>query len=60
MPKQTNRGPGRPEVADSKKLKARFLVLLTDDEYDLIKRVVPGKITTWARQTLLRAAKRLG
>ena len=54
------RGPGRPEVADKEKLKPRFLVLLTDAEYDLIKSVVPGKVTTWARQTLLRAAKRLG
>jgi hypothetical protein len=59
MGKKTERGPGRPEVPENQKLKARFLVLLTDAEYDLIKRAVPGKLTTWARETLLRAAKRL-
>jgi hypothetical protein len=51
-------GRGRPKVADSEKRKARFLLKLNDVEYELIQRAAGDKVSTWARETLLRAAKR--
>ena len=56
MAKKT--GPGRPKMTDSEKRHARFLVKLNDAEYDLIQRAAGPKVSTWARETLLRAAKR--
>jgi hypothetical protein len=49
---------GRPEVPDAEKRKARFLVLLTDAEDTLVREAAAGKVSTWARETLIRAAKR--
>jgi hypothetical protein len=51
-------GPGRPTLPDSEKRKPAFLLKLTDAEHDLIKKAAGGKVSTWARETLLRAAKR--
>jgi hypothetical protein len=50
---------GRPPVPESEKRKPAFLLKLNDAEHELIKRAAGGKISTWARETLLRAAKRL-
>ena len=49
---------GRPTIPESEKKKPAFLVLLTDAEHDLIKQAADGKVGTWAREVLLRAAKR--
>lgn len=49
---------GRPEVPDDEKRKPRFLVLLTDAEHDLVQAAGKPKVSTWARETLVRAAKR--
>jgi hypothetical protein len=51
-------GPGRPKMTDSEKRHPRFLVKLNDAEYDLIQKAAGDKVSTWARETLLRAAKR--
>lgn len=56
MDKKATRG--RPPVADSEKRKPRFLLKLNDAEYELIQRAAGDKVSTWARDTLLRAAKR--
>jgi hypothetical protein len=50
---------GRPRLPDSEKRKPAFLIKLSDAEHELIKKAVGGKVSTWARETLLRAAKRL-
>jgi hypothetical protein len=49
---------GRPPVPDEEKRKPAFLLKLTDDEHELIKQAAGGKTSTWAREVLLRAAKR--
>jgi len=49
---------GRPTIPDAEKRKPRFLLKLNDAEFELIKRAGSPKISTWARETLLRAAKR--
>ncbi len=49
---------GRPEIPDAKKRKPRFLVLLTDAEHELVLKAAGDKVSTWAREVLLRAAKR--
>jgi hypothetical protein len=54
----TQSGPGRPKMTDKEKRHARFLVKLNDAEYEIIRRAAGDKISTWARETLLRAAKR--
>jgi len=51
-------GPGRPKMTDSEKRQPRFLVKLNDAEYELIQQAAGPKVSTWARETLLRAAKR--
>ena len=51
-------GRGRPALPDSEKRKPAFLLKLSDAEYELIKRAAGEKVSTWARETLLRAAKR--
>jgi hypothetical protein len=40
------------------KRQPRFLVKLNDAEYELIQAAAGPKVSTWARETLLRAAKR--
>jgi uncharacterized protein (DUF1778 family) len=54
----TKVGPGRPKMDPSDKRQPRFLVKLNDAEYELIQQAAKPKLTTWARETLLRAAKR--
>jgi hypothetical protein len=49
---------GRPRLADSEKRKPAFLLKLTDAEFDLIRQAAGEKVSTWAREVLLRAAKR--
>jgi hypothetical protein len=49
---------GRPSVSESEKRRPRFLVLLNDEEFAVVRHAAGEKITTWARETLLRAAKR--
>jgi hypothetical protein len=49
---------GRPELADTEKRKPRFLLLLTDAEHELVQAAGKPKVSTWARETLVRAAKR--
>jgi hypothetical protein len=51
-------GPGRPKLAAADKRQPRFLVKLNDAEYELIQQAAGPKVSTWARETLLRAAKR--
>lgn len=49
---------GRPKLADSEKRKPAFLLKLTDAEFALIRQAAGDKVSTWAREVLLRAAKR--
>ena len=49
---------GRPPLLESEKRKPAFLLKLTDAEHELIKRAAGEKVSTWAREVLLRAAKR--
>ena len=49
---------GRPKIAESEKRKARFLVKLSDAEFETIRQAAGDKLSTWARETLLRVAKR--
>ncbi len=49
---------GRPTIPDSEKRVGRFLLKLSDAEYAMIKKAAVGKVSTWARDTLIRAAKR--
>jgi hypothetical protein len=55
MAKETR---GRPALPESEKRKPAFLLKLTDAEHELIKEAAGGKTSTWAREVLLRAAKR--
>lgn len=52
------RGPGRPKLPESERRKPAFVLKLSDAERDLIRRASGGKVATWAREVLLRAAKR--
>jgi hypothetical protein len=52
-------GPGRPALPDDEKRKPAFLLKLTDAEFAEIRRAAGGKVSTWARNVLLRAAKRV-
>lgn len=49
---------GRPALPPSEKRTGRFLVKLNDAEYALIQQAAGAKVSTWAREVLLRAAKR--
>jgi hypothetical protein len=49
---------GRPTLPPSEKRKGRFLVKLNDAEYASIQQAAGAKVSTWAREVLLRAAKR--
>ena len=42
----------------SEKRQPRFLVKLNDAEYAVIRQAAGDKVSTWARETLLKAAKR--
>jgi hypothetical protein len=49
---------GRPTIPDEEKRKARFVVKLNEAEYEEVRNAAGPKLTTWARETLLRAARR--
>ena len=49
---------GRPELPPAEKRRGRFLVKLNDAEYATIQQAAGAKVSTWAREVLLRAAKR--
>lgn len=49
---------GRPPKPPEERQNARLEIRMTDDELALIEKAAGGKTSTWARQTLVRAAKR--
>ena len=50
---------GRPRKPSSEKVKPAFMLNLTDAEHALVKRAAgDGKVSTWAREVVLRAARR--
>jgi len=49
---------GRPPVSDEERREIRFQVRLSATELALLDTAAQGKTSTWARETLLRAAKR--
>ncbi len=49
---------GRPALPDSEKRKPAFLLKLTDAEFEQIRQAAGDKVSTWAREVLLRTAKR--
>lgn len=49
---------GRPELADKDRRETRFQIRLSATELALVERAAEGKTSTWARETLLAAAKR--
>jgi hypothetical protein len=49
---------GRPIKPDKDRRETRFQVRLSPTELALIERASEGKTSTWARETLLNAAKR--
>lgn len=49
---------GRPKKDDSERRKFRFQVRMSATELALIELAAEGKPSTWARETLIRAAKR--
>ena len=57
MAKKLRRGP-KPKLDHEKQTKS-FLLKMTAGEYELVKSASSDtKLSTWARETLLRAAKR--
>jgi hypothetical protein len=50
---------GRPPKTDSDRRDIRFQIRLSQAELEFLEQVAPGKTSTWARETLLKAAKRL-
>lgn len=49
---------GRPAKAEDQRRGIRFQVRLSPAELELLERAAAGKTSTWARKTLLAAAKR--
>jgi len=49
---------GRPRKADDERREIRFQVRLSPAELETLERAANGKTSTWARKTLLAAAKR--
>lgn len=49
---------GRPRKPESEKVKPAFMLNLTDAEYELVKQAAGAKVSSWAREVILRAAKR--
>jgi len=56
MAKKSTRG--RPKLPDSEKRNAAFLLKMTDAELALLRQAGGDNLSGWARETLLRAAKR--
>jgi len=49
---------GRPPKADEERREIRFQIRLSAAELEMLERAAGGKTSTWARKTLLAAAKR--
>jgi hypothetical protein len=49
---------GRPELPEKERRETRFQIRLSATELALVERAADGKTSTWARETLLKAAKR--
>ena len=49
---------GRPPKPPEERQTARLEIRMTPAELDLIERAADGKISTWAREVLVKAAKR--
>jgi len=49
---------GRPPKADDERREIRFQIRLSQAELDLLDRAAGGKTSTWAREVLLKAARR--
>jgi len=49
---------GRPKLPDSEKRDAAFLLKMTTAELKLLRQAGGDNLSGWARETLLRAAKR--
>jgi hypothetical protein len=50
---------GRPPKSETDRRHIRFQVRLSQAELALLERAAEGKTSTWARKTLLAAARRL-
>ena len=53
-----NNERGRPPKADNERKDAELRIRTTQEERDLLDQVGGGKTSTWARDVLVRAAKR--
>jgi len=49
---------GRPAKSDKERREIRFQVRLSPEELAQLERAANGKTSTWAREVLLRAAKK--
>ena len=49
---------GRPPKADDERKDNVLRIRMTQEDRDLMDRAADGKTSTWARESLLRAAKR--
>ncbi len=56
--KHSQRGRGRPEITDGSRRSEVLTVRLTEGERELLDEVAEGNISQWARDVLLRAARR--
>jgi len=52
------KGRGRPKLPESEKRDAAFLLKMTDAELALLRQAGGDNLSGWARETLLRAARR--
>ena len=58
MKEPEKRGRGRPPKPDDEKKGDELRIRLTADERKELDRAAGGNTSTWAREVLLRAAKR--
>jgi hypothetical protein len=49
---------GRPEKTDEERRDYRFQIRLSDEERELLEKASDNKVSSWARKTLVDAAKR--
>ena len=49
---------GRPPKADDERKSAELRIRMTQEERELLDAAAGGKTSTWARNVLVRAAKR--
>jgi uncharacterized protein (DUF1778 family) len=49
---------GRPPKPADERQNARLEIRMTEAELSLIEKAAAGKTSTWARETLVRAARR--